>query len=145
MRRGYVNVQTPLAPESFATVLTVHLGVKYLEHRQNGIFSIQYSVCIRLYLFVDSLLSFVHGSHVFCHVALAREHFLAVRARNALYTAVLCLSHMNMPKSVCCLHPSPMFLFQYTFPNLIWELRLAFVEKMRTHRWHLVKLIGKER
>lgn len=72
MRRGYVNVQTPLAPESFATVLTVHL-------------------------FVDSLLSFVHGSHVFCHVALAREHFLAVRARNALYTAVLGLSHMNMP------------------------------------------------
>ena len=29
MRRGYVNVQTPLAPESLATVLTVHLEVKY--------------------------------------------------------------------------------------------------------------------
>ena len=52
----------------------------------------------RLYLFVDSLLSFVHGSNMFCHVALAREHFLAVRARNALNTAVLCLSHMNMPR-----------------------------------------------
>ena len=79
----------------------------------------------------------MYGSNMFCHVALAREHFLAVRARNALYTAVLRLSHMNMPTSVCYKSKSTV-----PSPNLIWELRLAFVEKMRTHRWHLVKLIG---
>lgn len=72
MRRGYVNVQTPLAPKSLAAMLTVHL-------------------------FVDPLLSFMYGSNMFCHVALAREHFLAVGARNALNTAVFSLSHMNVP------------------------------------------------
>ena len=40
----------------------------------------------------------MHGSNMFCHVALAREHFLAVGARNALNTAVLSLSHMNVPE-----------------------------------------------
>ena len=42
----------------------------------------------------------MHGSNMFCHVALAREHFLAVGARNALNTAVLSLSHMNVPEEI---------------------------------------------
>ena len=40
----------------------------------------------------------MYGSNMFCHVTLAREHFLAVGARNALNTAVLSLSHMNVPE-----------------------------------------------
>ena len=42
----------------------------------------------------------MYGSNMFCHVALAREHFLAVGARNALNTAVLSLSHMNVPEEM---------------------------------------------
>ena len=42
----------------------------------------------------------MYGSNMFCHVALAREHFLAVGARNALNTAVFSLSHMNVPEEV---------------------------------------------
>ena len=42
----------------------------------------------------------MYGSNMFCHVALAREHFLAVGARNALNTAVLSLSHVNVPEEV---------------------------------------------
>ena len=42
----------------------------------------------------------MYGSNMFCHVTLAREHFLAVGARNALNTAVLCLSHMNVPEEM---------------------------------------------
>ena len=42
----------------------------------------------------------MYGSNMFCHVALAREHFLAVGARNALNTAVFSLSHMNVPEEM---------------------------------------------
>ena len=100
---------------------------------------------IKWHLFVDPLLPFMYGSNMFCHVALAREHFLAVGARNALNTAVLSLSHMNVPEEMITEKIDRETISKSLGLNqdlldasfalyLIWELRLAFVEKIRTHR-----------
>jgi len=66
-----VNIETPLPPEGFPTVLAVHF-------------------------LVNSFLSLVDGSYMFCHVALSGEHFVTVRARYALHSAVFCLSHVDV-------------------------------------------------
>jgi len=66
-----VNIETPLPPESFPTVLAVHF-------------------------LVNSFLSLVDGSNMFCHVALSGEHFVTVRAGYALHSAVFRLSHVDV-------------------------------------------------
>jgi len=66
-----VNVETPFPTECFTAVLTVHF-------------------------LVNSLLSLVDGSNMFCHVALSGEHFITVGTGDALDSAMFGLSHVDV-------------------------------------------------
>lgn len=66
-----MNVEAPLPPESFPTVLAVHF-------------------------LVNSFLPLVDGSYMFCHMALSGEHFVTVRTGYALHSAVFRFSHVDM-------------------------------------------------
>ena len=70
----------------------------------------------------------MYGSNMFCHVALAREHFLAVGARNALNTAVLSLSHMYVPEEMK--KSRKKFYFKIFRPGKAYRIKTSWTQAL---------------
>ena len=88
------------------------------------------STMLAVHLFVNSLFTFVDGSDMFCHVSLNQSMCKIVSnlINTFLENILLQWGHGMLLTLLCLASPK--------WTCLICELRFAFVEKIRTHKWH---------